>query len=278
MKTSLICACTAVFAVALFTPMAEATTKAASKLPSILKAEHRSDENKLRDKYRNPAEVIEFFGVEPDDKVIEFWPGSGWYSEILAPYVKEAGEFFAATFNENNLNSSDKRDVYWSKVAKKYKDKMSDAGLYGDVRFSTFDNSELSGDVPENEIDVALIIRSIHIWDEEGDLASGLNEVFRVLKSGGTLGIVQHRANAISDLSSIAVDGYMDERYVISAAEKAGFKLVASSEINSNLKDTKDYPKGVYTLPPTLAMGSTDRDKYLKIGESDRMTLKFVKP
>ena len=274
MKTSLLCACSTLLAAALFAPEAAAT----NKLSSILKSEHRSEANKLRDQYRNPEQVIEFFGVEPDDNVIEFWPGSGWYSEILAPYLKEAGAFFAATFDENNLNSSDKRDVYWSKVAKKYKNKMSDAGLYGDVRFSTFDNSQLQGDVPENEIDVALIIRSIHIWDEKGDLASGLGEVYRVLKPGGTLGIVQHRANAISELSAIAVDGYMDERYVISAAEKAGFKLVASSEVNSNFKDTKDYPKGVYTLPPTLAMGSTDREKYMKIGESDRMTLKFVKP
>ena len=250
----------------------------ASKLSSIIASEHRSEENRLRDKYRNPEEVIDFFGVEPSDNVLELWPGTGWYSEILAPYLKDTGNFFAATFNLDNLNSGDKRDAYWSKIAKKYVEKMSDAGLYGDVRFATFDKGQIDGNIGEQEIDVALIIRSIHIWDERGELASGLSEVFRVLKPGGTLGIIQHRANSVSELASTAVDGYMDERYVINAPEKAGFKLVASSEINRNLKDTKDHPKGVYTLPPTLAMGQTDREKYQSIGESDRMTLKFVKP
>jgi len=250
----------------------------AENLSTILKGEHRSEENKARDQFRHPQKVLEFFNVEPDDHVLEMWPGSGWYSEILAPYVKEKGVFSAATFATDNLNSEDKRDAFWSKIANKYREKMSDSDLYGDVHFSVFQNSKFEGNDLPAQVDVILIVRTLHVWDEMGQMQESLKNLFKILKPGGVLGIVQHRANSISDFASTAGEGYMDQRYVVNAAEQAGFKLTATSEINQNLRDTKDYPKGVYALPPMLAMGKLNKKKYLSIGESDRMTLKFVKP
>ena len=132
--------------------------------------------------------------------------------------------------------------------------------------------------MPEASFDMILTFRNAHIWNEDGQLAATLKTLFDALKPGGVLGMVEHRAGRLSDISSIAVEGYLDEAYVIAAAEQAGFVLEASSEINANPADSKNYPKGVYALPPTLAMGLQDRNLYLEIGESDRMTLKFVKP
>ena len=250
----------------------------AGDLTAILSGEHRSDENKARDQFRNPQQVLEFFGVQPEDHVLEMWPGSGWYSEILAPYIKGKGIFSAATFATDNLNSDDKRYVFWSKVAKKYREKMSDSELYGLVHFSVFQDSKFEGNALPEKADVILIVRTLHVWDEMGQMQQSLNNLYKILKPGGVLGIVQHRANSISEIAATAGEGYMDQRYVVEAAEQAGFKLEATSEINQNLKDTKDYPKGVYALPPTLAMGKLNKKKYLAIGESDRMTLKFIKP
>lgn len=247
-------------------------------IDDVLQAEHRTEADKARDVYRNPKETLAFFGLRPDQNVLELWPGSGWYSDIIAPLLKDKGQYTAATFSPDRFNSDDKREVYWSKIALRFMERMSDSNIYGDVHFSVFENKTFETPNKPKDIDVALLIRSIHIWDERGMLSEGLKSVYEVLKPGGVLGIVQHRANSVSSIASIASEGYMDERYVIAAVTQAGFEFVASSEINQNVKDTKDYPKGVYTLPPTLAMGNVNRDKYLEIGESDRMTLKFVKP
>lgn len=244
----------------------------------VLEAEHRSVEDKQRDIHRHPKETLAFFGLQQDQHVLEIWPGAGWYSDILAPYLKDQGRYTAATFSPNEWNSDDKREVFWSKISRRYIDKFSDQSLYGEVNFTIFEDNSFTGDyVPEN-VDLVLLVRSIHIWDERGSLLDSLKAVLSVMKPGATLGIVQHRAKSLSATSSSAAEGYMDEGYVIEAAERAGFKFVASSEINQNKKDTKDYLRGVYSLPPTLAMGNVDKDKYLAIGESDRMTLKFVKP
>ncbi len=247
-------------------------------LDKILLSEHRSEENKVRDDYRQPTKVIEFFGIKPTDTVLEVWPGNGWYSEILGPYLKDHGQLIAATFAQNNQNSKDKRLAFWSKIAIEYREKMSDELLYGKVKFTEFEPPKSLEIAQENSIDAALVIRSLHIWDEDGQLQGGLEAIFKALKKGGTLGVIQHRAERFSSVSSSAPEGYLAESYVIKAAENAGFQLVDTSEINSNPKDTKDYSRGVYTLPPTLAMGALDQDIYLAIGESDRMTLKFKKP
>jgi predicted methyltransferase len=249
----------------------------ANDLDEILASTIRSDENKARDKARHPKETIEFFGTKPTDHVLEMWPGEGWYSEILAPYVKDKGKFSAVTFATGNLNSQDKREAFWSKNALTYIEKMSDKDIYGDVNFFEFEPPKLMDLKGIAPVDVAYIVRTLHIWDEFGAFAQGLQLIHDVLKPGGILAIVQHRGNAISQNASSAGEGYLDERYVIETAERNGFKLVERSEVNLNMKDTKDYPKGVYALPPVLAMGNTDREKYIAIGESDRMTLKFIK-
>ncbi len=249
----------------------------ANELDDILASSHRSDENKSRDKARNPAQTINFFGTKPTDHVLEMWPGDGWYSEILAPYVKNKGQFTAVTFATGNLNSDDKREAFWSKNALAYIDKMSDESIYGKVNFLEFEPPKAVALDVDSPVDVAYVVRTLHVWDEYGAFAQGLQAIHQVLKPGGVLAIVQHRGNAISQNASSAGEGYLDERYVVETVENNGFKLVERSDINLNLRDTKDYPKGVYALPPVLAMGLTDRDRYLYIGESDRMTLKFIK-
>jgi len=253
------------------------STVSANELDEILTSSHRSDENKSRDEARHPKETIEFFGTKPTDHVLEMWPGDGWYSEILAPYVKGKGHFSAVTFSTGNLNSSNKRDVSWSRNALSYKEKMSDVALYGKVDFFEFEPPKLFDLKDIKPVDVVYVIRNLHVWDEYGALNHAIQAIHTVLKPNGILAVVQHRGDAVSKNASSAAEGYLDERYVIEAIEKNGFELVSSSEINLNLNDTKDYPKGVYALPPVLAMGGTERDKYIGIGESDRMTLKFIK-
>jgi predicted methyltransferase len=250
---------------------------AAEDLESVLQSKHRSDKSIARDQYRHPKQTIEFFGTKPTDHVLEMWPGTGWYSEILAPYVKEKGKFTAVTFALDNLYSDDKRDAYWSKTAIKYKEKMSDKALYGDITFNEFAPPQKFQCAEPNTIDVAYVVRTMHIWDEQGILLQGLESIHQALKPGGVLAVVQHRGTESTSIGSTAGEGYLDERYVVKVAKKAGFELVASSEINANALDTKDHPRGVYALPPTLAMGKKDKGKYQAIGESDRMTLKFVK-
>lgn len=275
--------CLAVLVSAVMSPASNAVALENEKsiveaVSPILLGDHRSKENKSRDDFRHPQKVIDFYEIKPSDTVLEVWPGNGWYSEILGPYLKEEGQLVAATFGIDNENSKDKRLAFWTKIAIEYREKMSDEALYGDVIFTEFEPPERLDVADVDSIDKALIIRSLHIWDEVGQMQQGLQSVFKALKPGGLLGIIQHRSTQLSDFSSSAPEGYLAENYVIQAAENAGFKLVESSDINSNPKDTKDYPKGVYTLPPTLAMGALDQDKYIAIGESDRMTLKFVKP
>lgn len=250
----------------------------AENLDKILAGEHRSEKNVARDAYRNPKQTLAFFGTKPTDHVLEMWPGTGWYSEILAPYVKDQGKFTAATFAVDNMSSDDKRDAFWSKTAIKYKDKMSDTQLYGNVEFTEFSPPQKFQCAEPATVDVAYLVRTMHIWDEQGILLQGLESIYDALKPGGVMAVVQHRADASSTMAAVAVEGYLDEGYVIDVAEKAGFKLADKSEINANGKDTKNYPKGVYALPPTLAMGKKNKGLYMDIGESDRMTLKFIKP
>ena len=248
------------------------------RLAEILQAPHRSEESRYRDDFRNPQDVFTFFDIKPTDTVLEVWPGNGWYSEILGPYLKDSGQLIAATFSTTNQNSDDKRKAFWSRVALEYREKVSDKSIYGDVIFTELDPPEALDVATPDSVDIALIIRSLHIWDENGDLLIGLKAVYDAVKPGGTLGVIQDRADSISDISSMAGEGYLAQDYVIAAAEKIGFEFVASTEINANPKDSKNYPRGVYTLPPTLAMGALDQELYLNIGESDRMTLKFRKP
>ena len=246
----------------------EAAAKPGDAIATAVAAPTRTAANVARDKYRHPAETLAFFGVKPGDTVVELWPGAGWYSEILAPLAKTGGGtlYVAAP---------------WEKGLTRFKDKQAaDTATYGAVKLAEFPNAGTNPKVPDGSADVVLTFRNVHNWRFDGtdNTAEAFKQIFAMLKPGGTLGVVDHRLNEGDDAAKEEKSGYMKESSIIAFAEAAGFKLAGKSEINANPKDTKDYEKGVWTLPPSLREGEKDREKYLAIGESDRMTLKFVKP
>jgi predicted methyltransferase len=253
---------------------AEAASDATTaKVATVLAASHRSEKNRARDAYRHPAETLKFFGLRDDMTVIELWPGGGWYTEILGPVLKERGKLFVTSYDPNGPEDSNN-----TKSARKLRDSLAEnAPIYGSVQMAIIappDKLELG---PPNSVDLVVTFRNLHNWinAKNGSIAEKvIAAAYAVLKPGGTFGLVEHRANPGQDLKS----GYVEEAVAIRYAESAGFKLVEKSEINANPKDTKDHPEGVWTLPPSLRLGDKDRDKYVAIGESDRMTLKFVKP
>lgn len=233
----------------------------------------RSAAHKARDRYRHPLKTLEFFGLQPDMTVIELWPGGGWYTEILAPALRDHGKLVEAGF------APDARLGYQKKMLANYKKKLKDnPEVYGKVELIPFDPPRLTRLGPSGSADMVLTFRNLHNWLSVNGMDSVFAAAYDVLKPGGIFGVVEHRAAKGTPLEKAFPTGYVPEAYVIAQARKAGFKLAASSEINANPKDSKDWPKGVWTLPPTLTLGDKDRDKYLKIGESDRMTLKFIKP
>ncbi len=245
---------------------------AATNIDSVLAGDWRSDKNKARDQYRHPKQTLEFFGVKPNQTVIELVPGGGWYAEILAPWLKDNGHYVAAIFKPKDAAGEDARDKkgIGAKIA-------TDKAHFGAAQVVEFDGKAPVFGAP-GSADVVLTFRNVHNWTDDGNADAMFKGMFTVLKKGGTLGVVDHRAKPGTTLAANKDTGYLPVDVVIKLATDAGFKLVAQSEINANPKDTKDYPKGVWTLPPSFALKDTDRDKYLAIGESDRMTLKFVKP
>lgn len=254
------------------------TAAQSAELQQLAESAQRSAENIQRNEYRHPAQTLQFFGVKPDMSVLEIWPGHGWYTEILAPFLKEQGKLTLAQFRHNDGSLKDDRSIFWARVSERLAQRIADNAEY----FGTPEMIELDPPLfypqQSEQYDMVLTFRNAHIWNEDGNLFATLQSIFAALKPGGILGMVEHRAARLSDISSSAVEGYLDESYVIEAAELAGFTLMESSELNANPADTKNYPKGVYALPPTLAMGNYNKAEYLKIGESDRMTLKFIKP
>lgn len=248
-------------------------------LQQWLDSPHRSAENKARDQYRHPGETLGFFGLTPEMKVLEIWPARGWYTEILAPYLKDKGELTIAKFRHNDGSLEDERKVFWAKLSARLDaDIRKKPQHFGPVKSLEFDPPAMMRLGQVNYYDMVLSFRNSHVWNEAGYLLDVYRAFFDAMKPGGTLGLVEHRSSRVSEISSRAGEGYLDEYYVISVAQQAGFVLVERSEINANPLDTKDYPKGVYALPPTLAMGEKDKARYLAIGESDRMTLRFMKP
>ncbi|MDX5407778.1 MAG: methyltransferase [Chromatiaceae bacterium] len=255
-----------------------AAEQQAQLLQQLANSHQRSAQHIARNEFRKPVATLQFFGIEPNMSVLEIWPGHGWYTEILAPYLKEQGQLTLAQFRHNDGTLKDERSIFWAKVSERLAQRLADnSDYFGSPALIELEPPLFSPAVTE-QFDLVLTFRNAHIWNESGHLFATLQSLFQALKPGGVLGMVEHRAARLSDISSSAVEGYLDEAYVIEVAERAGFKLLQTSEINANPKDTKDYPKGVYALPPTLAMGQDDRQKYLAIGESDRMTLKFIKP
>lgn len=242
-------------------------------LRSAVAAPTRALANVARDPHRHPAETLAFFGVKPTDTVVEIWPGGGWYTEILAPYLASGGGTLYAAAPEWGRNGINKL-------------KAVNAGLYGPLLvadFPAFDDKATR--VPDGSADIVLTFRNVHNWkmgyrrdDKQDYSAEAFRQIFAMLKPGGVLGIVDHRLPESASEERERDSGYIKVSTVRKLAEAAGFSLAASSEINANPKDTTEHPEGVWTLPPTLGLGDTDRAKYIAIGESDRMTLKFVKP
>ncbi len=230
---------------------------------------YRRDENRARDVYRHPVETLQFFGLTPEMTVVEITPGAGWYMEILAPLVASKGKYIAALPPSNS--------EYMARLNEKVQKWIdSHPELTGKIHTTTFNPPE---DIaPEGTVDMVLTFRNVHNWMARGNAQEAFNAFYKALKPGGILGVVEHRANPKSRRDPKAKSGYVHEAEVIQMAQKAGFKLVAKSEVNANPKDTKNHPEGVWTLPPTLRLGEKDKEKYLAIGESDRMTLKFIKP
>ncbi|KVX02464.1 methyltransferase [Shewanella frigidimarina] len=244
-----------------------------SALAKAVASEFRTADNKLRDQYRHPAETLAFFDVKPEQTVIELWPGGGWYAEILAPYLAEKGQYVAANF-ETNPATDTNQSAYYKSAGLKFEKWVSDnKASVGNVQFVTLDPPAKFSLGKDNSADHVLTFRNLHNWAMKGELEGVFKAAHDVLKVGGSLGIVEHRAN----IGMAAESGYMDQNQMVELANKYGFELTGSSEVNANPKDTKDYQKGVWTLPPRLAMGDQDKQKYLDIGESDRMTIKFTK-
>ncbi len=234
-----------------------------AKIKSALAGAHRSEKNKVRDPHRHPLETLSFFGLKDNMTVVELWPGGGWYTEVLAPVLAEKGKLVAT--------NTDPSKGY----GKTYKELI-------DGKKDVFGKVQVAQVVPPDDLnlgapgsaDLVVTFRNLHNWIGAKYADKVLAAAFKVLKPGGTLGIEEHRGKPDQDMKS----GYVPEATAIQLAEAAGFKLVEKSDINNNPKDTKDYPKGVWTLPPSFREGDKDKDKYAAIGESDRMTLKFVKP
>jgi predicted methyltransferase len=257
-------------------PVADAGTPVATidpvtqALDRAIAGDWRSPENTARDAFRHPRDTLAFFGIAPDQTVIEITPGGGWYSEILAPYLAADGHYIAALAKPSRPAGEAAADQ--QAIALKF---AADPAHYGHAAAIEFDpTAPVFG--PPASADAVLTFRNVHNWVMGGRQAGMFAAFFDVLKPGGVLGVADHRADA--GPATDGRHGYITEQQVIDYATAAGFKLDARSEINANPKDRKDYPKGVWTLPPTLTLGDTDKATYQAIGESDRMTLRFVKP
>lgn len=237
--------------------------------------EHRSETNRARDQYRHPSQTLEFFGIQEGMTVMEIWPGGGWYTELLAPAMRDYGTLIIATWDPQ----VEGQPAYRYELPKKMEDDFANhPEIYDQVTFEYFSPPGSPSLGSADSIDVIVTFRNTHGWISSGLAQDIFNEFARVIKPGGTLGIVQHRADEGSDPVVTAKQGYVSEQVVKTLAANAGLVFEDSSEINANPKDTKDYPEGVWTLPPGHSLGDKDREKYAAIGESDRMTLRFRKP
>ncbi|MFT3756065.1 MAG: methyltransferase [Pseudoxanthomonas sp.] len=277
----------AVFLVLLFAackqaepPVAAAPEQAAvapagsDALQTAIAGQWRDPKNVARDGYRHPQETLAFFGVTPQQTVIEITPGGGWYAEILAPYLRDGGKYVAAVWDDAIAGQPDYRYALNKKLREKF---AADATIYGTPEVRVFDPAAPSFG-PADSADAVLTFRNAHNWLADGNADAYFKAFFDVLKEGGTLGVVDHRAKPGIDTETMKKSGYLTEEMVIDLATAAGFELAEKSEVNANPADTADHPNGVWTLPPSNNHDAADDAKYQAIGESDRMTLKFIKP
>lgn len=268
-RLAILAGAAALLAAAVSTAVAD---DAGTRLAALVAGPQRTEQNWVRDPYRHPRETLEFFGLRDDMTVVEIWPGgAGWWTEILAPYLAERGKFYAALPDSAVSDEARKgNEAFAAKMA-------AAPALYGKVNVTTMDGDR-DPIAPDGTADLVLTFRNLHDWVPRGTALGALHAFYRALKPGGILGVEDHRAAPDQPQDPMVKSGYLREDYTIALVESAGFKLVGRSEVNANPKDTRDYETGVWTLPPTLRLKDRDRDKYLAIGESDRYTLKFIKP
>jgi len=276
-------ACAVAIALALGVPAAQATKPAdAATLPApdaalqaAIDGSWRAEGNVARDPWRHPGQTLAFFGIRPDMRVVEITPGGGWYSEILAPYLSAKGRYVAAVVDPDAFQPGRQRDYYQrgkDGLAKKFAGAPEQFGKAEVVAYDP--KAPVFGEA--GSADMVLTFRNVHNWRSAGQAEGMFKGFYEVLKPGGVLGVVEHRAKA--DVPADDGSGYVGQDQVIALATAAGFELAGSSEVNANPRDTKDHPNGVWTLPPTNNHDEADQAKYQAIGESDRMTLRFVKP
>ena len=244
-------------------PLSWAETSAGAALQAAIAGPQRSEANKARDKYRHPLETFSFFGIQPNMTVVEIWPGNGWYTEILAPFLKDHGKLYEA------LGGGAGAQNFQAKL-------KADPAIYGAVIVTALQPPDQTEIAPAGTADMIVTFRNVHDWLPHGNTQDYFKAFYRALKPGGILGITDHRADPSQPQDPNAKNGYVRQDYMIRLEEQAGFKLTGTSEINANPEDPRNQP--VWNLPPTLRLGQTDRAKYLAIGESDRMTLKFTTP
>jgi predicted methyltransferase len=252
---------------------AAARQEASAALDAAIAGPHRSEANRARDQYRNPRETLQFFGFRPDMTVVEITPGAGWYTEILAPALRANGRLLAAHNNPQGPEAQQRqRTAFMDKLA-------ANPAVFDRVTVTSFGQGIEDNIAPAGSADLVLTFRNVHNWQMAGFADEAFRAFHRALKPGGVLGVVEHRLpEDRPDTEETRRSGYVKQSEVIRLAEAAGFRFDGASEINANPRDTADHAGGVWTLPPVLRGGDTDREKYLAIGESDRMTLRFVKP
>ncbi len=248
-----------------------AHAQSGDELAAQVAASHRSERNTARDRFRKPYEVLKFFGVTPSSRIVEILPGStGYFTEILAPYVRDRGLYITAGRHDgapaNYLKDHER-------MLAKY---AASPALYNKIQVTTFfkDDHDIA---PPGSMDFVLTFRNLHNWIERGEIEGALRAFHKALKPGGVLGVTDHRGRTDQTQEAQMKSGYVRQDYAVALIEKAGFQLLGASEVKANPKDTKDHPEGVWTLPPSLRLKDKDREKYVAIGESDRFVLKFVK-
>ncbi len=243
-----------------------------AKLVAAVNSDFRPAADKARDPYRHPLQTLTFFGLKPNMTVVELWPFGGWYTQILAPYLRDRGLLYAAAMDPDSSSPEDKR--YNSELEAML---AAHPQVYDRVRTTVLAKGRMQI-APDGSADLVVTFRNIHNWAWAGMEKEVFAAAFRALKPGGILGVEEHRNNDPNFVPKTPGQAYVGEQYAIDLIQSVGFRLVGQSNVNRNPRDTKDYPKGVWTLPPVYAEGDKDRAKYAAIGESDRFTLKFIKP
>lgn len=246
------------------------------KLINIIDAEFRTNISRSRDQYRNPLETLSFFGVEPDMTVVELWPGGGWYTDILAPYLKEEGKYIAAHYNpetEGQLASYFQSSylAFESRIA-------SEPYWYGKMEIHPFEPPQTQPIAPSGSVDMVVTFRNVHHWLNNGTFENIMKEAWTVLKPGGVFCVVDNRANVYENADPLAESGYVNQQWLVQQIHDAGFQVLEHSEVNANPQDSADHPNGVWTLLPYLRVPEGEEEqRYVDIGETDRFTMKFIK-